>query len=322
MSGAGEGFWIFVGLLVIVLVGVFAAYVLGFTFRLVKQEKRLVIYRLGVFYKLAGPGLVALNRHTDTVEREITVRSDQKEYVVGPYFMHGVPFSYVLLLWRRVDLVKAAGGDREKLAALAQYDEEQREMQIRNKLHEAFLKWVPQIEKAHKVKGDSFAEKLMPIFPGEPECERLFQCVLQELQKTLPTIGVFPDMQQTSVLSIKNIIVPPEVSAGFSDARSLALLREQFPGLSEDMLLHAHALNKGVHPRMTRLYMESEGGAVSSVRLDDEGEIKAARVMPAPLEDRPSAPSRNEREPVLSDDDLNEAEWKILKPIPRAKTGS
>lgn len=322
MSGMSESFWMFVVLLVIVLGGAFAAHVLGFTFRLVKQEKRLVVYRLGVFYKLAGPGPVVLNRHTDTVEREITVRSDQKEYMVGPYFMHGVPFSYLLLFWRRVDLVAAAGDDREKLAALAQYDDEQRELQIRNKLHEAFLKWVPQIEKAHKLKSDSIAEKLAPIFPGEPECEKLFQCVLQELQKTLPTIGVFPDRRQTSVLTIKSLSVPPEVSAGFSDARSLALLREQFPELSEDMLLHAHALNKGVHPHMTRLYVEGEGGAVSSVRLNDEGEIKAARVTPTPPEDRPSAPPRREEEPILSDDDLNEAEWKILKPIPRLETGS
>lgn len=321
MFEASENFWVIVILLGVALGGALIAYALGVTFRLVKQEKRLVIYRLGVFYKLAGPGLVVLNCYTDTIEREITVRSDQKEYVVGPYFMHGVPFSYLLLFWRRVDLAAAAGDDREKLAALAQYDDEIREQQIRNKLHEAFLKWVPQIEKMHKLKSDSFAEKLAPIFPGEPECERLFECVVQELQKTLPAIGVFPDSQHTAVLTIKGLSVPPEVSAGFSDKRSVALLREQFPNLSEEMLLHAHALNKGVHPHMTRLYMEGDGSAAPSVRLDDRGDIKDQRVKPLPREDQPSAPPRREKEPTLSDEDLNEAEWRILKPIPRAKTG-
>jgi len=295
----------------------------GTQFRIVKQEKRLVIYRLGVFRDVVGPGLIMLNRHVDTVEREINVRSEMETYTVGSYFMHGVPFGYVLSFWRRVDLKAAAGDDREKLADLAQYSDEERAMQIREMLHEAFLKWVPYIEKTHKLRSESIGEKLLPIFPGVPECERLFEKVLDELQKTLPTIGVFPDMRQSTVLAIKNINVSPEVIAGFTDMRSMSLLRQQFPDLSEDMLLHALNLMKGIDPRMTRLYVEGSG-AISTVRVDEDGDMQDVRVVPAgahaathaAIQTKPQLPKL-----PLSDDDLSEADWKVLKPTPRASAG-
>ena len=289
--------------------------------RIVKQEKRLVIYRLGEFHDVAGPGLVFLNRHADTVEREITVRSEQKTYTVGTYFSHGTPFGYVLSLWRRVDLKEAAGNDRETLMSLAMYTDDEREAQIREKLHEAFMKCVPIIDRAHKLTGDSVGEKLYPVLPGVPECDHLMAMVLAELQRTLPTIGVFPDMKQSSVLTIKSLNVSPEIMAGFSDTRSMSFLRQQFPGMSDDMLLHFFSLQKGFNPHMTRLYIEGGAAAVSTVRFDEDGEMQDVRVAPAGAQ-AAAAPAKPQ--PVsspLSDDDLTEADWKVLKPTPRAASG-
>lgn len=289
---------------------------------IVKQEKRLVIYRLGVFRDVAGPGIVLLNRHLDTIEREINVRSEQKTYSVGTYFMHGIPFGYVLTFWRRVDLKETAGADRDLLARIAQYTDAEREEQIHEKLHEAFLKFVPIIEKAHEPKlpkKPSSFDNLLPILPGIPACDQLFSLVLTQLQQTLPTIGVFPDMKQSTVLAIKSINVPPEMMRGFSQGRSLTLIREQFPELSKDFLLHAFSMINGLDPHMTRLYLEGNGAAgVATVRIGEEGEVKDVKVVPGGPQAQAAAPAQPQRaRPGLSDDDLTEADWQVLKPTPR-----
>ncbi|MCB0125476.1 MAG: hypothetical protein KDE58_24650, partial [Caldilineaceae bacterium] len=46
---------------------------LGMKFHVVPEEKRLVIYRLGKFQRIAGPGPVITWRF-DTIERELNVR--------------------------------------------------------------------------------------------------------------------------------------------------------------------------------------------------------------------------------------------------------
>lgn len=297
----------------------------GASFQIVKQEKRLVIYRLGVFRDVVGPGLVVLNRHLDTVEREINVRSEQKVYTVGTYFIHGTPFGYMLSFWRRVELKEAAGNNRVFLAHLAQYSDEEREDQVQEKLHEAFQKCVPIVEKEHKAKlsrNPTFGELLLPILPGIPECDLLFSMVVKELQRTLPTIGVFPDMNQPVVLAIKSVNIGPEVMRGFSLGRSLTLLREQFPDLSEDLLLHAFSAINEIDMRMTRLYLEGNGAAVATVRLDEEGEIKDTKVVPGGASPQPGAQARPRSAPSpLSDDDLTDSDWKVLKPMPRASSG-
>ncbi len=326
LEGIGNVLLTVFGTLIVVgiigIVGIMLLKLFGTQVEEVEEEKRLVIYRLGRFHDVVGPGLVILNRYLDRVKREITARSELKEYTVGTYFMHGTPFGYVLSFWRRVDLKEAAGNDREKLRSLAMYTDDEREAQMRGKLHEAFMKCVPIIERSHKLIGDSVGEKLYPVLPGVPECDRLMAMVLAELQQTLPTIGVFPDMRQSSVLTIKSLIVSPEIMAGFSDARSMSFLRQQFPDLSDEMLLHAISLQKGYNPHMTRLYIEGSGGAaVSTVRIDEDGDVQDVRVAPAGVQAAAAPAKPQPASSPLTDDDLTESDWKVLKPTPRAASG-
>lgn len=315
-------------LLIVVGLSGIALNMLGVKVKIVNQEKRLVIYRLGVFRDVVGPGPVFLNRHLDKIEREINVRSEQKIYSVGTYFMHGMPFGYMLTFWRRVDLKQAAGANRDLLVHLAQFSDTEREDQIQAKLHEAFLVCVPLIEQAHTPKmpaKPTIFDSLVPILPGVPACEQLFSLVLTHLQKTLPTIGVIPDIQQSTVLAVKSINIPPELMRGFSQGRSLTLLREQFPDLSKDLLLHAFSMINGLDPHMTRLYLEGSGAAGGAiVRIDDEGEVKdikvpsgAAQIPTLDQGQKAASPKAPPSAVTLSDDELTDADWQVLKPTPR-----
>jgi hypothetical protein len=238
-----------------------------------------------------------------------------------------MPFGYLLTFWRRVDLKQAAGANRDLLLHLAQFSDTEREDQIQAKLHEAFLACVPLIEQAHTPKmpkEPTLFDSLVPILPGVPACEQLFSLVLTHLQKTLPTVGVFPDMQQSTVLAIKSINIPPELTRGFSQGRSLTLLREQFPDLSKDLLLHAFSMINGLDPHMTRLYLEGSGASGATMSVDDEGEVKRIKVpshaapIQTPDQAQTTAPSKASPSPAtLSDDELTDADWQVLKPTPR-----
>ena len=109
---------------------------LGMRFHVVPEEKRLVIYRLGKFQRVAGPGVV-ITWGTDTIEREINARNEPHNLRVDNLFMKGVSFGYTLNMWLRTDLVGAAAGNRDRLRELVLFSDREREQQITVKLREA-----------------------------------------------------------------------------------------------------------------------------------------------------------------------------------------
>lgn len=209
----------FLLLIVIGLLGIVLNMV-GLKPKVVNQEKRLVIYRLGVFRDVVGPGLVLLNRHIRQ-DRARNQRAQRAESLFRRhlfYARYAVWLSAHLLAARQISS-RPPAPDRDLLVHLAQFSDTEREDQIQAKLHEAFLACVPLIEQAHTPKmpkEPTIFDSLVPILPGVPACEQLFSLVLTHLQKTLPTIGAFPDMQQSTVLAVKGINIPPELMRGFS----------------------------------------------------------------------------------------------------------
>jgi hypothetical protein len=303
---------------------VFGVYLLmsaaGSRFMIVPQEERVVLYRLGRFSRLAGPGLVTLDR-LDTEERRINVRSDVEDYRTNTYyFINGVPFNYTISFWSRNDLLEAAGVDPERLAELAQYTDDERQRHLLKKLHEAMYACTQRIQKKYTVAEDSsIARKLLPILPGMPGCDDLLELVTAHLRQNLPTIGVILDTRHP--VMVANVHVTPEVLDSFTRGRSLTMLREQLHDVSPDLLVQAFSAIEGLDMHTVRLYMEGNA-AVRDVRLDGDS-ITGYKVIPQPpveliqrseIADSPlhkvAAPADSEEER------LSKADLGVLKRLP------
>lgn len=286
----------------------------------VPQEERVVLYRFGEFSRLAGPGIVTLAGYEREKQR-INVRSEYGEYRTnGYYFINGVPFNYSISFWRRYDLHTAANGDTARLAELVQYTDDERRQHLVTKLHEAMYACVQIVQKQHTVPDKApIAAKLLPILPGMPGCDELLALVKTELMRTLPTVGVIMDTLHP--LAITNVHVTPEVIDSFGRGRSLAMLREQLPDVSPDLLLQAFTAIQGLDMHTVRLYMN--GGAVREVKMEGEN-IEGYKVRTDVAEQTvrsevTSSPLRTPP-PVTIDEEerLSKADLSVLKRLPPA----
>ncbi|MFO7635614.1 MAG: hypothetical protein R6W76_23910 [Caldilinea sp.] len=292
----------------------------GSRFMIVPQEERVVLYRLGRFSRLAGPGLVTLDR-LDTEERRINVRSDVEDYRTNTYyFINGVPFNYTISFWSRNDLLEAAGVDLERLAELAQYTDDERQRHLLKKLHEAMYACTQRIQKKCTVAEDSsIAGKLLPILPGMPGCDDLRELVTAHLRQNLPTIGVILDTRHP--VMVANVHVTPEVLDSFTRGRSLTMLREQLHDVSPDLLVQAFSAIEGLDMHTVRLYMEGNA-AVRDVRLDGDS-ITGYKVIPQPpveqlqRSEMADSPLRKVAMPADSEEErLSKADLGVLKRLP------
>jgi hypothetical protein len=290
----------------------------------VPQEERVVLYRFGEFSRLAGPGIVTLAGYEREKQR-INVRSEYGEYRTnGYYFINGVPFNYSISFWRRYDLHAAASGDTARLAELVQYTDDERRQHLVTKLHEAMYACVQVIQKKYPVPDKesdkaTIAAKLLPILPGMPGCDELLALVKTELLCTLPTVGVIMDTLHP--LAITNVHVTPEVIDSFGRGRSLAMLREQLPDVSSDLLLQAFTAIQGLDMHTVRLYMD--GGTVREVKMGGEN-IEGYKVRTDVAEQTArrevaSSPLRTPP-PVTIDEEerLSKADLSVLKRLPPA----
>ncbi len=286
----------------------------------VPQEERVVLYRFGLFSRLAGPGLVTLAGY-ERVKQRINFRSEYGEYRTNTfYFINGIPFNYTVSFWRRYDLLTAANGDKARLAELVQYTDAERHRLLVTKLHEALYASVQVIQQKYPAPDKaSIAVKLLPVLPGMSGCDELLALVKAQLQRTLPTVGVIMDTLHP--LSITNVHVTPEVIDSFVRGRSLAMLREQLPDVSPELLLQAFSAIEGLDMHTVRLYMN--GGAVHEVKVEGET-IEGYKVTPVidePVARRDLHPSPLRTPPPLAPDEderLSKADLSVLKRLPPA----
>lgn len=286
----------------------------------VPQEERVVLYRFGQFSRVAGPGLVQLLGYEREKQR-INFRSEFGEYRTNTYyFINGIPFNYTVSFWRRYDLVTAANGNTARLAELVQYTDDERRQHLVTKLHEAMFACVQVIQKKYAAPDTApVAAKLLPILPGMPGCNELLALVKAELQRTLSTVGVIMDTLHP--LAITNVHVTPEVIDSFGRGRSLAMLREQLPDVSPEVLLQAFSAIEGLDMHTVRLYMNN--GAVREIKMEGEN-VEGYKVMPNAVEqaerrDLTASPLRT-LPPVVNEDNerLSKADLSVLKRLPPA----
>lgn len=313
-------------LFVIVLI-VVALYLLTQSkIRIVPEEERLVVYRLGRFHRVIGPGPVVLQRSLDEVKRTFNVRDEPHTVRVNGLFMNGIPFGYTLNLWYRADLKAAAADNRERLVNLVQFTKEERERQVATKVREALVTSAAKIEKGYQPAGSNFIHKLLPIIPGLPAFEALFTEVRQQLRASLPSVGVI--LNETQPITVTNLHFGNDIISSFSRGRIAALLSETFPNLPPELLLQAVSSIEGIDMPQQRVVFEGVDQANTRMdfRVDEEQASARVRIQPAPpaaaqaqateatvntaATPAPAAPTPPSKE-QLSKDDLT-----ILKRVP------
>jgi hypothetical protein len=310
-------FLILLALVVLVLV-------LGLHIVQVREEQRLVIYRRGRFNRVDGPGWVRMTRF-ETIERRLNVRDATKNFTVVGLFIFGVPIGFTLNFWLRTDLQRAAAGDFNVLRRLAMFTDGERDQQVAVEIMESFKRRIAELERHKENTGQmpgNIVEQIIPILPGSPDCEELLGRVKGDLMRKLPSVGAVIDPSHP--LIITSIIPPPEMLAGFSRGRILALLRLSLPQLPEDKLANMLAAIEGLSGMTTRVHdiRGPEGAPPTTsyrIRGDNiEPTFLGTAAQPAALAQ--AEPAR--AIPIIDavpakEEEVSSVDLKVLKRVPR-----
>ncbi len=323
-------------LLVVVVVIYFILYtIFGLRFQVVPEEKRVVIYRLGKFHRIAGPGVVT-TWSIDTIEREINARNEPHNLRVENLFMKGIAFGYTLNMWLRIDPVGIAGTNREQLRELALFSDREREQQISVKLRDALVRVAARIENGYKLRKDALLfEKLLPILPGLPLCDQLLEDLKRELQETLPSIGV--RLTDSQPIAISALHLSPAILTGFKQGHLATLLREQFPDLPSERILRTVGTIDGIDLQEQRVILDgnSQMKAAMDFREGENGVEPRLRTYLTPggetkeevTTERPTRGVAATAAAAPEGEHLSQGDLQILKVVPpyqspRLATGS
>jgi hypothetical protein len=112
----------------------------------------------------------------------------------------------------------------------------------------------------------------------------------QALTRTLPTVGVIFDPSQPIV--IQSVHLGPDIVGSFSRGRQFRLLRQQLPGLTNEMIFRAFGAIEGLDGvQLNHMVMESSQPAMVELRqTGDQG--MEPRVKVRVLDPSRSAPAQ------------------------------
>lgn len=297
--------------------------------QVIPEEERWIIYRLGRFNRVAGPGWTFIPLLLEEVVRKFNVRPRPKSVTVHDLFMYGTPFGYSLAFWVRTDLLAAAKQIKatdeqieDALTRLALFNDAGIDQELTIKTRKAFQDVLGKYERDHPLPGGAdFVQTLLPVIPGLPTCDQLLKEVRTQLESALPSIGVFLD--KLHPLTITSLHLGDDIVSSFKHGRMARIIREQFPNLTDQeiMLTVEHAI--GETPFEQRIHLSGLGAGAASVELRDDEHNRRIKVYPAGgrqngaemqevvSQQTPPVPSTGE--PPLTKDDLS-----ILKRVPRA----
>ncbi|MFZ1505872.1 MAG: SPFH domain-containing protein [Anaerolineae bacterium] len=316
------------------------AFVIGVIFmkpdlRTVPQEERLVIYRMGHFDHIAGPGLVLLWLRIDKIQRAINVREQPTTYTVDNLFIYGVPIALTFSIWSAFDPVQAAGDDHAGQMRLVVFSEYERQSQVILALRNILVQELGAIEQTYPLPAQAtMGDRILPIIPGLPVCNRMLENLRNRLQADMRTIGFV--LNPTRPILITGIKPPESVMKGFDRERVMSFLRPQFPNLPDDVLAQLYtSIEKLDLPTLQRFVVQNESGNLST-RIEQRtanaqgGQTRITMQTPMagdaanvaaqpPVNATPAAP-RPAPAPSPAADELRPSDLTVLKRVPRGAT--
>lgn len=319
MAGVGILLAAFVALIVAVLIS-------AVKFQFVEEGNEVVIFRLGRFLRVDGPGMVRLFRHTDAVKYTLDKREKPYRVYVSERFRY-VPVDVTFVVWGRTDLRTAAEISGVPLNDLAVFSDSERERRLQLMVLSAVRRAMRDAERDVRDKAPrelGYLQDLLPLLPGLPPSVRLADELARELADTLPTIGVVLSTRHR--IDILQVSAPDDIADNIMRDRTIRLLRSTFPALDEDVIVQAlTALEDKDMPQIKHITLD---GTAVSAQFDtawDEDRYRfrsvgtprqTPRTAGRPAVDESSEePSRQDKSPngveELTPEDLD-----ILKPLP------
>lgn len=320
----------------VILLAVAIALVLKASLQVVHHEKRLVIYRLGRFHRVVGPGLVLVIPKLEQAVRTIEVRDHPIEVTVPGVFAFGVPNELTLNLWCSFDLMQAAGGDREKLSRLVQITDGERRRQVEVKMREALVNQISDLQKRMPLPATATTmDGVVALVPGSPRYTELLKGVQRELEQSLPSVGVILNPAHPIVLTGRNL--SDEVVEAIKRRRGREIdsewltnyvdkLRQRFPGVSNAVLAQMLASIEGVDAgKVQRLLLEQESGVEADVEYEMSRDGEGPNIITKPrakkrdagTQRQPAHPETHSESPSQPSRPLTQDDLAILKRVPR-----
>lgn len=289
----------------------------GLRVRLVSQQRRLVIYRLGRLHRIIGPGIVWWYALVDREVRGIDVHEEPLTPFIDGLLIHGLPVNLTLNLWLAFNPSQAVGPgrdpkERERLANLLELSDEQREEQAVVQVREQLSRQLAVIAANYPLPANATViDQLMPVFPGTPQRDALMKNLHAALKAPLAQIGyVLSDRP----LTVVQLYPPQDLIAAFSRNRIIEQLRQKLPGLPDETVAQIIASIEG-REQMNVQKMVWEGNIPPAAHLEyqpDSGILRQKVMMATPPSNGETHPPKTPaNEEVLSQTDLA-----VLKRVP------
>ena len=172
-------------------------------------------------------------------------------------------------------------------------------------------------------------DRILPILPGTPDCDRLLRHVRADLERTLPSVAVY--LNPVHPLTVTGLIAPIEMIQGFSRGRMIELLRRSYPDLPEDRLAQMAAAIEGLSTiKTTTIDLKgSEHQAVAELRVGDDEDRTKLKVFPPqgqqaagrqqqPIDEQQGESAKGGRQGQGdSTEELSDRDLRYLKRVPR-----
>lgn len=326
-----------IGLIVAIVILIIVLYQVGKAMmHVVPEERRLVVYRLGRFNRIVGPGLVAVIPGLERIVRVLEVRDHPLEVTVSGIFAFGVPNDLTLNLWCSFDLARAAGIDKQKLAKSVHLSDAERRHQVEVKMREALVNQLAIIQREMPLPDDATSlDGVIALAPGMERYNKLLAGLQGELEKTLPSVGVILNTSQPITLTGRGI--PASIIEAIQRKQGRDIdsewltqyaeeLRKDFPDISKAVLAQILAAIEGVDAgKVQRLLLEQDTKAPSGVEIEYEMHEDGNNVPHAIIKPRlktEGAATKARSAPVETPSEvvsphLSKSDLAVLKRVPR-----
>lgn len=214
-----------------------AMLIIGLRCYMVHEDERLVVYRMGRFQRVAGPGLVWVLHSLEKIERRIDAREQPHSIEVNNLYFFDIPFGYTINLWYRLDPGAAARDNRSLLHEIARMPDSEIKEQIQLAIRNLLEKYLVDMPGRYNFSTTpSLLQKLVPVLPGQDGYNWLLEQLKSDLADVLRRFGVV--LSADRPIQLESLSLAPDVVRLFNWSRTVQTLREQQPELTADALMH------------------------------------------------------------------------------------
>ena len=197
---------LFFGGLIVLIIVILLYGAIASTTHLVSQDERLVIYRLGSFSRLAGPGAVQTIAGLDEVVSTINIGDLPVEVTIPDCSVFGLSADLTLKFWCRFDPLTTAKDRRHNIAALVRISDTERRQLIELKTREAVVRQISHLQERMPLPDKATREdRLAALAPGSLRHNALLQAVKNDLEQALFVLGIILTGTQQPALLIGGV---------------------------------------------------------------------------------------------------------------------